>query len=289
MSNQQTEGSFENPCPRNYQLELYKYACRENTVVYLPTGSGKTMIAVLLIRDMAAQVKKPLTEGGRRIIFLVPTVVLAKQQSSYIRRHTCLEIGEYYGELGVDLWRGDRWTKELDKNNVLVMTAQLFVNAVHHGFIKVGSIALLVFDECHRAVKDSPMKQALTVVNEICGRNGANRAPRILGLTAALFLEKCKPRAVSKIISQLKTNMKACIRTADPHKIEGYSTKPIEIICEYSQTNAEQSGTAWLSSHIQELLDGCVMQLRENLHTNAGCPEELIDIIREIKVLTTIF
>lgn len=31
------------------------------------------------------------------------------------------------------------------------------------------------------------------------------------------------------------------------------------------------------------------MQLRENLHTNAGCPEELIDIIREIKVLTTIF
>ncbi|KAK4023845.1 hypothetical protein OUZ56_009240 [Daphnia magna] len=289
MSNQQTEGSFENPCPRNYQLELYKYACRENTVVYLPTGSGKTMIAVLLIRDMAAQVKKPLTEGGRRIIFLVPTVVLAKQQSSYIRRHTCLEIGEYYGELGVDLWRGDRWTKELDKNNVLVMTAQLFVNAVHHGFIKVGSIALLVFDECHRAVKDSPMKQALTVVNEICERNGANRAPRILGLTAALFLEKCKPRAVSKIISQLKTNMKACIRTADPHKIEGYSTKPIEIICEYSQTNAEQSETAWLSSHIQELLDGCVMQLRENLHTNAGCPEELIDIIREIKVLTTIF
>ncbi|KAK4024290.1 hypothetical protein OUZ56_009674 [Daphnia magna] len=101
------------------------------------------------------------------------------------------------------------------------MTAQLFVNAVHHGFIKVGSIALLVFDECHTAVKDSPMKQALTVVNEICERNGANRAPRIFGLTAALFLEKCKPRAVSNIISQLKTNMKACIRTADPHKIEG--------------------------------------------------------------------
>ncbi|KAK4024289.1 hypothetical protein OUZ56_009673 [Daphnia magna] len=108
MSNQQTEGSFENPCPKNYQfhdLELYKYACRENTVVYLPTGSGKTMIAVLLIRDMAAQVKNSLTEGGRRKIFLVPIVVLAKEQASYIRRNTYLEIGEYYGELGVDLWR----------------------------------------------------------------------------------------------------------------------------------------------------------------------------------------
>ncbi|XP_057374674.1 endoribonuclease Dicer-like [Daphnia carinata] len=289
MSNQQTEGSFENPCPRNYQLELYQYASRENTVVYLPTGSGKTMIAVLLIRDMAPQVKKPLTEGGRRIIFLVPTVILAKQQASYIRRHTCLEIGEYYGELGVDLWRGDRWTKELDKNNVLVMTAQLFVNAVHHGFIRIDSIALLVFDECHRAVKDSPMKQALTVVNETWESNGAKPAPRILGLTAALFLEKCKPRTVSKIIRQLKTNMKACIRTADPHKIEGYSTKPIEIICEYSLTNAEQSKTDWLLSEIHKLLDGCVVQLHKDLNKNAACPEELINIIREIKVLTTIF
>lgn len=80
------------------------------------------------------------------------------------------------------------------------MTAQLFVNAVNHGFIRVSDIALLVFDECHRAVKDSPMKQALTVVNEICERNGADRTPRILGLTAALFLEKCKPKAITKII-----------------------------------------------------------------------------------------
>jgi endoribonuclease Dicer len=50
-----------------------------------------------------------LAQDGRRVVFLVPTVILAKQQAAYIRRHTCLEVGEYYGELGVDLWKGDRF------------------------------------------------------------------------------------------------------------------------------------------------------------------------------------
>lgn len=68
-----------------------------------------------------------------------------------------------------------------------------------------------------------------------------------------------------------------------------YSTKPIEVICEYSATNVEQIETAWLSSHIQELLDGCLMQLGNGLQLSAACPSELVDVIRDIKVLTTIF
>lgn len=82
----------------------------------------------------------------------------------------------------------------------MVMTAQLFVNAVNHAFISVGKIALLVIDECHRAVKDSPMKQALIVLNKMSERYGAESVPRVLGLTAALFLEKCKPKEVAKRI-----------------------------------------------------------------------------------------
>jgi endoribonuclease Dicer len=80
------------------------------------------------------------------------------------------------------------------------MTAQLFVNAVNHAFISVGKIALLIIDECHRAVKDSPMKQALIIVNDISKRYGSDSVPRVLGLTAALFLKKCKPKDVAKRI-----------------------------------------------------------------------------------------
>jgi hypothetical protein len=70
-----------------------------------------------------------------------------------------------------------------------------------------------------------------------------------------------------------------------------YSTKPIEIICEYSnwQENTGNCETAWLSLHIQELLDNCLMELRGDFDCDSPCPGELTDILREIKILTSIF
>ena len=36
--------------PREYQILLYDKAVKQNCILYLPTGSGKTYIAILLIR-----------------------------------------------------------------------------------------------------------------------------------------------------------------------------------------------------------------------------------------------
>jgi endoribonuclease Dicer len=41
--------------PREYQLELFERAKKENTIAVLDTGSGKTFIAVLLIRHVLDQ------------------------------------------------------------------------------------------------------------------------------------------------------------------------------------------------------------------------------------------
>lgn len=40
---------------------------------------------------------RPLSEKGRRIVFLVPTIVLAQQQAKYLRKHTSLNISELHG------------------------------------------------------------------------------------------------------------------------------------------------------------------------------------------------
>lgn len=41
--------------PREYQYELYLKAVEENVIAVLDTGSGKTLIAVMLIKTIAAQ------------------------------------------------------------------------------------------------------------------------------------------------------------------------------------------------------------------------------------------
>jgi replicative superfamily II helicase len=62
------------------------------TIVFQPkradeTGSGKTFIAALLIKEKSHdEVTKPLDSGGKRTVFLVPTVVLAIQQVAYLLR-----------------------------------------------------------------------------------------------------------------------------------------------------------------------------------------------------------
>ena len=57
--------------PRAYQLAIYNSVKeRGNTLVVLPTGLGKTLIALMLIKD--------LSKKGR-CLFLTPTKPLAKQ------------------------------------------------------------------------------------------------------------------------------------------------------------------------------------------------------------------
>jgi endoribonuclease Dicer len=51
-------------------------AMKQNTVVFLETGSGKTLIAIMLLRSYAYLLRKP----SRYIaVFLVPQVVLVPQ------------------------------------------------------------------------------------------------------------------------------------------------------------------------------------------------------------------
>jgi endoribonuclease Dicer len=48
-------------------------AKNENLVICLPTGSGKTYIAVMLIKEMAHAVRRRVDDGGKRTVFLVKT------------------------------------------------------------------------------------------------------------------------------------------------------------------------------------------------------------------------
>lgn len=58
---------------RPYQIEILEKAKLENTVVCLGTGTGKTFISSMLIKDKQSEIKGKLNEGGKRIFFVVNT------------------------------------------------------------------------------------------------------------------------------------------------------------------------------------------------------------------------
>lgn len=58
---------------RPYQVELLKLAKERNTIICLGTGTGKTFISVMLIKEMAYEVRESYKNGGKRTFFLVNT------------------------------------------------------------------------------------------------------------------------------------------------------------------------------------------------------------------------
>src|ERR1044072_2487049 len=55
---------------RKYQIELYERAKNENVIAVLDTGSGKTFIAVMLIKEMAA-IEQQLRMTRREVLIII--------------------------------------------------------------------------------------------------------------------------------------------------------------------------------------------------------------------------
>ena len=127
--------------PRLYQQQIIdSIRKRGNTLVVLPTGLGKTLIALALIED-----KK--REG--KCLFLTPTKPLARQHRDSILSVLGSEPEE------VVLLTGEQPAhkrKAEYQKPILVSTPQTIRNDMGRGYINPQDISLVIFDEAHRAV-----------------------------------------------------------------------------------------------------------------------------------------
>lgn len=169
--------------PRSYQSEVYEVAVKRNTIAVLETGTGKTMIAVMLINHIGQLIRS--TASKKLIIFLAPTVHLVNQQFKVIEDHTDFEVGEYYGGKGVDEWDNKSWEKEINQHHVLVMTPQVLLDVLRRAFFNLEAVGLMVIDECHRAIGNHPYTKIMKEFYHKCSSK-----PKIFGMTASPVVGK---------------------------------------------------------------------------------------------------
>ena len=173
--------------PREYQVELFERAKEKNTIAVLSTGSGKTNIAALLLRHTIEQeindrdIGKPL----RVAFFLVDKVSLVAQQSAFLRRNLDYSVGDVSGEqLGNSGMKRDYCQNNLLAKDVVVCTAAILLDCLHHSFIQIEQINLLIFDEAHHAKKNHPYSVIIKDFYADAEKRNSLR-PRIFGMTAS--------------------------------------------------------------------------------------------------------
>lgn len=154
--------------------------------------------------------------------------------------------------MNVDSWTLERWKEEFEKNQILVMTMTIFKNLILWKFLKFNQVNLLIFDECHHAVKNHDYVQ---IMRRYKDEIDTLSPTRFLGLSASLIPSKCKPGDLTKKIEELENTLCSRAQTAeDVAEVAKFATNPDEE-CLYFTSSSEDCNVVLLKNILEEPLD----------------------------------
>lgn len=165
-----------------YQEEVVERALRrENIIIWLPTGGGKTRAAVYVAKNHLQ------TTPQAKVMVLVNKVHLVDQ-------HYNKEFKPYLGRdytltpVSGESEEKDFFGKVVQDSDVIICTAQILYNALTNDeeskHVELSDITLLIIDECHHTHKDSVYNKVMACYVEK-KLKGERPLPQILGLTAS--------------------------------------------------------------------------------------------------------
>ena len=165
---------------REYQINLASQAIKENCLVVLPTGLGKTTVALQVIAEFLSR-----STGG--VLFLAPTRVLAHQHYEFLKRN--LLVDDIALITGEDLITK---RKKLWMNSIICATPEITKNDLDRQIVSQNQFNLIIFDEAHRTIGDY-------AYSSIAKRFQTSDV-RILGMTATLPSERDKATEILNIL-----------------------------------------------------------------------------------------
>ncbi len=164
---------------RRYQIAIAREARKESLMVVLPTGLGKTTIALFVLINRLAKGK---------ILFLAPTRPLVEQHSAFL--NTVLNIDPSAIQMLTGNVLADKRAKLWDDAKIVVSTPQIIENDLLSNRIHLSTVSLIIFDECHRAVGN----YSYVYIAEKYAEQAIE--PLVLGMTASPGSDKEKIKEI---------------------------------------------------------------------------------------------
>ena len=190
--------------PREYQIKIFESCKNENCLVILPTGTGKTLIAMMLAID---RFKKFPTE---KILILAPTRPLIEQHFKSFEKN----LPEGWADMQIFTGKtpAEKRKKIWQTAEFIFSTPQCISNDLKKRLYSLEDVSLLIEDECHRCLKN----YSYNYISQIYKGQAENQL--ILGLTASPGSDK---KTISKVCENLGIN-KVEIRTRDSEDVKEY-------------------------------------------------------------------
>jgi len=190
--------------PREYQENIFNTCKEKNCLVVLPTGLGKTLIALMLT------IQRMTLFPGEKVLFLAPTRPLAEQHLNYFKKNlpelfASMEIftGTINSEKRKKLWR---------TSDIIFSTPQCISNDLQNNLYSLENVCLLVEDEAHRCMNN----YAYNYVAQRYKQQSTNQ--RILGLTASPGSELKRIKDICRNLSIEEVEL----RTRDSPDVKDY-------------------------------------------------------------------
>src|SRR5256885_12853523 len=182
---------------REYQRAIAKSALTANTLVVLPTGLGKTIVALLVAADRLTGYPQS------KILILAPTRPLVLQHAQFFKEHfpdQNAKSNVLTGETPAQL----RETA-FDESTMVFATPEVIRNDISADRYNLRNVSLIVFDEAHRCVRS----YAYSEVAQSYKLQASN--PLILGLTASPSAKKSRVEEICEklAITNVETRTEA--------------------------------------------------------------------------------
>ena len=147
----------------------------KSILVSAPTASGKTLIAMLAMLSF-------VSKNNGKIIYLSPLRALAAEKFSEFKKLEKIPLGKKI-KVGISTGDFDGLEKNLEKNDILILTNEKMDSIIRHGAEWVDEICLVVTDEIHLIGDESrgpTLEMVLTQLKRL------ETQPQIVGLSATI-------------------------------------------------------------------------------------------------------